>query len=424
MTGQKPTFLIVGGGLAGAKAAETLREEGFDGSVVLVGSERQRPYERPPLSKEYLRGESSREELYVHAEASYEEHGIELRVGETAIRLDTERRQVELDGGEELPFDRLLIATGAEPRKLDIPGAELDGVHYLRSADSSDAIRARLEEGGKVVVVGAGWIGSEVAASARQRGLEVTMIDPGSVPLERVMGPEVGGIYRDIHVERGVELILGTGVEAFEGQTRVERVRTSGGQTIDCDFVVVGIGVAPLTDFAASAGIAIDNGIAVDQKLQTSALGVFAAGDVARHDHPALGPLRVEHWANALHQGPVAARNMLGQDIPYDRVPYFFSDQYDVGMEYSGYATSWDKVVFRGDPAKREFIAFWLKEERLLAAMNVNVWEVADSLQSLIRGGARVDPKALEDPDVSLERLAAELAGAGEPGVNVGGDPG
>jgi 3-phenylpropionate/trans-cinnamate dioxygenase ferredoxin reductase subunit len=264
MTEQKPTFLIVGGGLAGAKAAETLREEGFDGRVVLIGSERERPYERPPLSKDYLRGETSRDGLYVHAESFYEEHGIELRVGETAIGLDAERRQVELDGGEQLSFDRLLIATGAEPRKLDIPGATLDGVHCLRSADGSDAIRARLEQGGKVVVVGAGWIGSEVAASARMRGLEVTMIDPGSVPLERVMGPEVGGIYRDIHLERGVELILGTGVEAFEGGTRVERVRTSGGQTLDCDFVVVGIGVVPLTDLAASAGIMVDNGISVD----------------------------------------------------------------------------------------------------------------------------------------------------------------
>jgi 3-phenylpropionate/trans-cinnamate dioxygenase ferredoxin reductase component len=414
MTEQKPTFLIVGGGLAGAKAAETLREEGFDGRVVLIGSERERPYERPPLSKDYLRGETSRDELYVHAESSYEEHGIELRVGETAIRLDAGRRQVELEGGEQLSFDRLLIATGAEPRKLNVPGAELDGVHYLRSADSSDAIRARLDQGGKVVVVGAGWIGSEVAASARQRGLEVTMIDPGSVPLERVMGPEVGGIYRDIHLEHGVELILGTGVEAFEGETRVERVRTAGGQTIDCDFVVVGIGVVPLTDLAASAGLTIDNGISVDQNLQTSAEGVYAAGDVARQDHPALGPLRVEHWANALHQGPAAARNMLGRDVPYDRVPYFFSDQYDVGMEYSGYASSWDKVVFRGDTVAREFIAFWLKDNRLLAAMNVNVWDVAESFQSLIRGGARVDAKALEDPDISLERLAAEVAGAGE----------
>jgi 3-phenylpropionate/trans-cinnamate dioxygenase ferredoxin reductase subunit len=411
MTEQKPTFLIVGGGLAGAKAAETLREEGFDGRVVLIGSERERPYERPPLSKDYLRGASSREELYVHAESSYEEHGIELRVGETAIRLDAERRQVELDGGEEVAFDRLLITTGAEPRKLDIRGAELDGVHYLRSADSSDAIRARLHQGGKVVVVGAGWIGSEVAASARQRGLEVTMIDPGSVPLERVLGPEVGGIYRDIHLERGVELILGTGVEAFEGATRVERVRTADGQTIDCDFVVVGIGVVPLTDLAASAGIAIDNGISVDRNLQTSAEGIYAAGDVARHDHPALGPLRVEHWANALHQGPAAARNMLGRDLPYDRVPYFFSDQYDVGMEYSGYATSWDKVVFRGDTVARQFIAFWLKDNRLLAAMNVNVWDVAESFQSLIAAGARVDAQALEDPEVSIEQLAAELAG-------------
>jgi 3-phenylpropionate/trans-cinnamate dioxygenase ferredoxin reductase subunit len=405
--GNQRTFVIVGASLTGAKAAETLREEGFDGRVVLVGAETERPYERPPLSKDYLRGEAGRDAIFVHEGSYYDEHDIELRLGETAVALDAAGREVELAGGERLPFDRLLIATGAEPRTLSIPGAELDGVHYLRSVESSDAIRRRIDRGGSVVVVGAGWIGAETAASARQRGLDVTVIEPMSVPLERVLGPEVGAIYRDIHADHGVEMLLGTGVEAFEGATAVERVRTSDGRTIDCDFVIVGIGVAPRTDLGSTAGLTIEDGIVVDANLRTSAQDVFAAGDVARHDHPLHGPIRVEHWANALHQGPAAALSMLDRDVPYDRVPYFFSDQYDVGMEYSGHAPSWDRVVFRGDTAAREFIAFWLEGDRVLAAMNVNVWDVVDPLQRLIRERIPVDDAALRDPDVALESLGA-----------------
>jgi 3-phenylpropionate/trans-cinnamate dioxygenase ferredoxin reductase subunit len=406
MTGPRRTFVIVGASLTGATAAATLREEGFDGRIVLVGAETERPYERPPLSKDYLRGESGRDELYVHEQFFYAEHEIELRLGETAVALDAREHALTLSGDERLAFDRLLLATGAEPRRLNVPGADLDGVHELRSVASSDAIRARLDRGGKVVVVGAGWIGSEAAASARQRGLEVTVIEPASVPLERVLGTEVGAIYRDVHADHGVELLLGTGVEAFEGDGAVERVRTSSGRAVDCDFVIVGVGVAPRTQLAEGAGLAVENGVVVDGRLQTSAPDVFAAGDLARHDHPAYGPLRVEHWDNALHQGPAAARAMLGRDEPYDHVPYFFSDQYDVGMEYSGYAPRWDRVVFRGDPAGREFIAFWLQGDRLLAAMNVNVWDVSDALREVLAARVAVDDAALADPDVPLDRLA------------------
>jgi 3-phenylpropionate/trans-cinnamate dioxygenase ferredoxin reductase subunit len=405
--GNDRTFVIVGASLCGAKAAETLREQGFDGRLALVGAETERPYERPPLSKEYLRGEAGRDAIFVHEGSFYDDQDIELRLGETAVGLDAAAHEVELAGGERLAFDRLLIATGAEPRTLGIPGADLDGVHYLRSVESSDAIRRRIDRGGAVVVVGAGWIGSEAAASARQRGLDVTVVEPMSVPLERVLGPEVGAIYRDIHADHGVELLLGTGVEAFEGTGGVERVRTSDGRTIDCDFVVVGIGVAPRTELGERAGLTIDDGIVVDANLRTSAPDVFAAGDVARHHHPIHGPIRVEHWANALHQGPAAAVCMLDRDEPYDRVPYFFSDQYDVGMEYSGHAPSWDRVVFRGDTAAREFIAFWLEGDRVVAAMNVNVWDVVDPLQRLIRERIRVDDAALRDPDVALERIGA-----------------
>jgi 3-phenylpropionate/trans-cinnamate dioxygenase ferredoxin reductase component len=401
------TFVIVGASLAGAKAAETLRQEGFDGRLVLVGAENERPYERPPLSKDYLRGEVGREKVYVHDEDFYGEHEIDLRLGRTAESLDTSSGELELDGGERLRYDRLLLTTGAEPRRLSIPGAELDGVLYLRSVQDSDALRARLDRGGAVVVVGAGWIGAEVAASARQRGLEVTVLDPLSVPLERVMGAEVGAIYRDIHTDHGTQMLMGTGVEAFEGHRAVERVRTSDGRELECDLVVVGVGVQSRVGLAAKAGIAVDNGILVDEHLQTSLPGVFAAGDVANAHHPFYGErIRIEHWANALNQGPAAAHSMLDQSAAYARLPYFFSDQYDVGMEYTGFARSWDRVVFRGDPATREFVAFWLVDDRVVAGMNVNVWEVTDPIKRLISERVAVDERRLSDPDVPLEELA------------------
>jgi 3-phenylpropionate/trans-cinnamate dioxygenase ferredoxin reductase component len=407
------TFLIVGASLAGAKAAETLRAEGFDERVILIGAEEERPYERPPLSKDYLRGEVDRETVYVHPEGFYAEHDIELRLGRTAVSLNTAARELALDDGERLRYDRLLLTIGAEPRRLSIPGGELDDVLYLRSVADCDALRERLDRGGRVVVIGAGWIGAEVAASARQRGLEVTVIDPLTVPLERVLGTEVGAVYRDLHLDHGVRMLHGTGVEAFDGGTRVERVRTTDGRELDCDFVVVGVGVQPRTALAAQAGLAVDNGILVDEHLQTGTPGVFVAGDAANAHHPFYGErIRVEHWANALHQGPVAARAMLGEPDLYDRLPYFFSDQYDVGMEYAGFARTWDRVVFRGDPATREFIAFWLVEDRVVAGMNANVWDVTDAIQRLIRERVAVDDRRLADPDVSLDDLVSADAGS------------
>jgi 3-phenylpropionate/trans-cinnamate dioxygenase ferredoxin reductase subunit len=402
------TYVIAGASLAGAKAAETLRAEGFDGRLVLVGAEEERPYERPPLSKEYLRGEAGREKVYVHEEGFYEEHEIELLLGRRALALDLSGSELALDGGDRLRYDKLLLATGAEPRRLSVPGAELDGVLYLRSVGDSDALRERLDRGGTVVVVGAGWIGAEVAASARQRGLDVTVLDPLAVPLERVLGAEVGAIYRDIHADHGTRVLMGTGVEAFEGGTAVERVRTSDGSELECDFVVVGVGVEPRTELAAQAGLTLDNGIAVDERLRTSSPAVFAAGDVANAQHPFYGErIRVEHWANALNQGPAAARSMLGGDAVYDRLPYFFSDQYDVGMEYSGFARAWDRVVIRGDPTSREFIAFYMLGDLVVAGMNVNVWDVTDPIQRLIRERVSVDDRRLADTDIPLTELAA-----------------
>jgi 3-phenylpropionate/trans-cinnamate dioxygenase ferredoxin reductase subunit len=400
------TFVIVGAALAGAKAAETLRTEGFEGRVILIGDEDVIPYERPPLSKDYLRGEVGPEKAQVHEQSYYPEHEIDLRLGTRVTAIDPGAGQVALGDGDQLGFDRLLLAPGAAPRRLDIAGSDLEGIYYLRTMADCDRLRARLDAGGHVAVIGAGWIGAEVAASARQRGLEVTLIAPESVPLERVLGVEVGAIYRDIHADHGVRLRMGTGVEAFEGAGSVERIRATGGDPVDCDFVVVGVGVTPRVELAKNAGLSQDDGILVDASLQTSAPNVWAAGDAARAEHPLLGhSIRVEHWANALEQGPAAARSMLGQRVSYDRVPYFFSDQYDVGMEYCGYPVPWDRVVFRGDPGTREFIVFWIADDRVVAAMNVNVWDVNESLQELVRRGRPVDEARLRDTEVGVEEL-------------------
>jgi 3-phenylpropionate/trans-cinnamate dioxygenase ferredoxin reductase subunit len=402
-----PTFVIVGAGMAGGKAVETLREEGFDGRVVLLGAEAERPYERPPLSKDYLRGEAERGTVYLQEDAGwYEENAVELRTSTAVESLDVAARAVVLAGGERIDYDALLLATGAEPKRPPIPGADLGGVHVLRTLEDSDGLRAVLDAGGRLVVVGGGWIGCEVAASARQRGMDVALVEPQSVPLEGVLGPELGAFYRDVHADHGVALHLGSGVEAIEGDGRAERVRTSDGSVLDADAVVIGVGVAPRTRLAEGV-LDVENGILVDASLRASADGVFAAGDIANHDHPLLGRLRVEHWANALEQGPSAARAMLGQDAVYDRVPYFFSDQYDVGMEYAGHSRPGDDVVFRGDLAGREFIAFWLRDGRVTAGMNVNVWDVNEHLQALVRSGATVDPGRLRDPDVPLDELAS-----------------
>jgi 3-phenylpropionate/trans-cinnamate dioxygenase ferredoxin reductase subunit len=410
MSSPSSTFVIVGAGMAGGKAAETLREEGFDGRIVLVGAEPHRPYERPPLSKDYLRGEGGMAWLQ-EDESWYAQNDIDLRASTAAESIDVSASEVVLSGGERLAYDRLLLTTGAEPRRLPLPGADLDGVHLLRTVEDSDTLRATIEAGGKLVVIGAGWIGCEVAASARQKGMDVTVVEPLDLPLLRVLGPELGGFYRDVHSGHGVEVLLGTGVEAIEGSGRAERVRTSDGKTVDCSAVIVGIGVAPRTELADGA-LRVDNGILVDERLQTSAQGVFAAGDVANATHPVFDQrVRVEHWANALEQGPAAARAMLGRDVRYDKVPYFFSDQYDVGMEYAGlHDPGSDELVVRGDMAGGEFIAFWLRGARLMAGMNVNVWDVSDAIQELVRSGATVDRARLTDPGVPVEEVSSSRA--------------
>lgn len=400
------TFIIVGASLAGAKAAETLRAEGFDGRVVLVGEEPVRPYERPPLSKAYLRGEVSFDAAAVHPASYYQEQDIELLTSTTATAIDPTAKVVTLDPGGPLPYDRLLLSTGAAPRTLSLPGSNLAGIHYLRTVESCDALRTALALAEKVVVVGGGWIGSEVAASARQLGKDVAMIEAAQVPLERVLGTEVGAIFRDLHADHGVELHLGVGVEAFRGTGSADEVLLADGTAVAGDLFVVGVGVIPRTELAGAAGLDIDNGIVVDEHLATSHPSIWAAGDVAHAFHPVFGTrIRLEHWSSALNQGPAAARNMLDQPVAYDNIPYFFSDQYDLGMEYSGYAPGWDTVVFRGDRAQREFIAFWLAEGRVVAGMNVNIWDVADPIAALVRSKRTVDVRQLEDPAVDLATL-------------------
>jgi len=397
------TFVIVGGGLAAAKAAEALRDEGFDGRVVLLGEEDVPPYERPPLSKDFLRGEAGRDAIWAEEEGWYDAHDVELRMSTKVSELALASSEVVLDGGERIGFDQLLLATGSSPKRLPIPGADLDHVRVLRTVHDSDRLRDALTPGARVVVIGAGWIGCEVAASAKQRGAEVTMVAPENVPLERVLGPEVGAIYREVHASHGVELVLGTGVEAIDSSG----VTTSAGATLPADLVVVGVGVAPRVELAEAAGLDVDDGVLTDDRLRTSAPNVFAAGDIARAQHPILGErIRVEHWGTALEQGAAAARNMLGRDLAYERIPYFFSDQFDTGMEYAGYAPSYDRVVFRGDSSSGEFIAFWLRGERVAAGMNFNVWDVNEDIQALIRSGRTVDDDALRDPDVALSGLA------------------
>ncbi len=411
------TFVIVGAGLAGAKAAETLRSEGFDGRVVLVGEESRRPYERPKLSKEYLRGEVSAAKLYVHDEGFYAAHRIELMTDTKVRSLDPGAHEITLARGGRMSYSRLLLTTGAAPRRLPLPGANLPGVAYLRAIGDADDLRAAIAAASRVVVVGAGWIGSEVAASARQLGAEVAVVAPEPVPLARVLGPEVGGIYRDLHLGHGVDLHLSTEIEAIVGDKAARGVRTTDGVVIEGDLVIVGVGATPRVELAEDAGLRVENGIVVDEFLATSAPDVFAAGDVAATWNTRYGRrIRMEHWANALNQGPVAARNMLGQHTAYERLPYFYSDQYDLGMEYNGHAAEWDHVVVRGDRTRREFLAFWLKDGRVLAAMNANIWDQGDDIKALIQSGPRLEPERLADPSVPLgDLLATAVASTDEP---------
>jgi 3-phenylpropionate/trans-cinnamate dioxygenase ferredoxin reductase subunit len=391
------TSVIIGGGLAGAKAAETLRAEGFDGRIVLATEEDQLPYERPPLSKTYLAGTSAVADAQVHDAAFYAQHDVEVLTGTRAEAIDPAARRVRL-AGVELPYDRLLLATGARPRRPPIAGADGERVHTLRSLADADALRAAIGEHGRLIVVGAGWIGCEVAATARGLGAEVTMLEQAGAPLERVLGAELGRFFAEVHRSHGVEVLTSAGVAAIEDAGR--RVRLTDGRTIECDAVLLGVGVSPATQLAEAAGLEVDDGIVADELLRASAPDVFVAGDVASVPHPRYGRrVRVEHWDNAAAQGAAAARSMLGKGEPYTRLPYFFSDQYELGLEYVGLHDAGDELVIRGALDDGHFQAVWVAPDgRPTAAMHVDEWDAIGDLRALVERGATVDVAQLRDP--------------------------
>ena len=412
----RPTHVLVGGGLAAAKAAEAARAAGFDGRLVLVADEDALPYERPELSKGYLKGTTTRAKLDVHETGWYAEHDVEPLLGVTATGLDLAARTVALSDRRSLDWDRLLFATGASPRRLAVPGAERAGVHYLRTVDDADALEAALGHGGHVVVVGAGWIGLEVAAAARHYGALVTVLEAAPTPLHAVLGPELGEVFAQLHRGNGVDVRAGVGVRELTGDARVRAVVLDDGSALPADAVVVGIGVRPNTELAEQAGLPVDDGVLADETLRS--LGhpdVFAAGDVARFASPVYGAtMRVEHWANAANQGGHAGRALAGSSAAYTKVPYFWTDQFGLSMEYHGWVgpAGYDAVVLRGedegedDESMEQFIAFWLRDGRVRAAMNVNVWDQTDAIKALVRAQAAADPAALADPSTDLATIA------------------
>ncbi|WP_104083342.1 NAD(P)/FAD-dependent oxidoreductase [Cryobacterium sp. Y11] len=404
------SYVIVGAGLAGASAARTLRGEGFTGPIQLIGAEAHRPYIRPPLSKDYLSGSSDRDSVYVEPKDWYAEHDVDLILGTSVVRIDAARQLIHTAAGEDLAYNKLLLATGSSPRRLSIPGADLDGVRYLRTLDDSDMLRPLLAGGSlRLVLIGSGWIGMEVAATARTLGNDVTILERDPIPLANALGDELGQMFADLHEQNGVILRRSVSVDSVLGQDgRATAVKLSSGEVIPADLVLVGIGATPNVELADAARLTIDNGVSVDASLRTSDPAIYAAGDVANAYHPvAKLRLRSEHWANALNGGKAAARSMLGQKVSFDDIPYFYTDQFDVGMEYSGFGplARGADVVYRGDRAGREFIAFWVAGGKVVAGMNVNVWDVNEAVQGIIRRGNQVDRARLTDTDVPLESL-------------------
>ena len=407
---RRPSFVIVGAGLAGAKTAEALRDIGFDGNITLIGSEAHRPYERPPLSKDYLQGNATVDKLFVHSEAWYAEHQIDLRLTTTASAVDRHAHHVVTSTGDRVRYDKLLLATGSSPRRLTVPGADRDNVLYLRTIEDSDRIKRALTPGVRVVLIGAGWIGLETAAAARAAGADVTVLENAELPLLRVLGSRIAHVFANLHRDHGVDLRCAVTVDGIRPRAdgSAAAVELADGTEVPADLVIVGIGATPNVELASASGLHTDDGIVVDQQLRTSDPDVHAAGDIANAYHPFLGRhVRVEHWANALHQPAVAASAMTGRESAYERLPYFYTDQYDLGMEYTGYVEPDDKadVVIRGDLGAREFIAFWLRDRRILAGMNVNIWDVTATIKQLVQSEQQIDIDRLADPDVPLERL-------------------
>jgi 3-phenylpropionate/trans-cinnamate dioxygenase ferredoxin reductase subunit len=404
---RRPPYVIVGASLTGGAAATALRQGGFEGRIVMIGAEPHLPYERPPLSKEYLRGEATAERALLHPESWYSDNGIETMLSTRAIRIDEEGKVVHLEGGDGVPYDRVLVASGGRNRKLSVPGGELGGIHDLRTIEDADRLRAEAVRGRRAVVVGAGFIGCEVAASLRNLGVDVEVVEIFEVPLYRALGLEIGRIFEGIHRDNGIRFHFGETVERFEGKGRVEGVVTDKGTRIGCDFAVVGVGIQPNTEVAEGSGVELDNGIVVDELCRTNVEGIFAAGDVANHFHPLWGRrMRVEHWDNALKQGGAAARNMLGQDTIFDDPHWFWSDQYEYNLQFMGFAPEWDELVIRGSLEERDFAGFYLHDGVVRAAVALNRGKDVRRSAGMIRARARVDPAALRDEDVDLRKLA------------------
>jgi len=398
--------------MSGGVAAKTLREEGYSSRLVLLGNEPGVPFGRPPLSKTYLRGEEDLSGWLVKPAQWFEKNDVEL-VRATAVSLDTRERRIELHTGEIIPYGRLLIATGGRNRRLLIPGADLAGVHQLRTAGDCDAIKAVAQKGGLALVVGMGFIGSEVAASLRQMGLTVTAVLPGNAPFDSVLGPEMGELFAGIHRDAGVELIAHDEVVRFEGTQRVEHAVTKRGRRLDCDFAIVAVGIEPNVDILQGTDVALDNGVLVDARCSTNVPDIFAAGDVANHLHPLFGRVRVEHYNNAEKQGAAAARSMLGALDEYRYLHTFWSDQYEHKLEYVGHVRKWDQFVVRGSSAERRLIGFYLQAGSLRAAVGLNrggdpeLDEGGEMAKAgrLIARGARPAPAALADEDQDLGLL-------------------
>ncbi|MGV0645388.1 NAD(P)/FAD-dependent oxidoreductase [Mycolicibacterium sp. XJ879] len=393
------TIVIVGGGLAAAKAAEALRDKDFDGHIVLFTAEEQLPYERPPLSKDYLAGKKSLNDFTVAPAPWYRDHHIELQLGTEVTGIDTAAHTVSLPDGDPVRYDKLLLATGSRPRKPPIPGADSAGVHYLRTIDDADALKSALGDGVSLAIVGAGWIGLEVAAVAREHGAAVTVVETASAPLQAALGRELGEVFAHLHREHDVDLRLSTTVEEITvADGAATGLKLSDGATVAADQVLIAVGAAPNIELAEAAGLAIaDGGVQVDPSLRTSDPDIYAVGDIAAAEHPLLGVrIRTEHWANALKQPAVAADAMIGRPAEYADLPYFFTDQYDLGMEYVGHAREYDRVAFRGDVAGREFTAFWFDaDSRVIAGMNVNIWEGLDDLKALIQSREPISPERI-----------------------------
>jgi 3-phenylpropionate/trans-cinnamate dioxygenase ferredoxin reductase subunit len=403
------TFVIVGGGLAGAKAVEALRDGDFDGQIILFAEEEHLPYERPPLSKEYLAGKQTLSEFTVHDSGWYRDHDVDLRLRTPATSLDAAAHTVGPPDGTAVHYDKLLLATGSASKRPPIPGSDAAGVHFLRTYDDASALNSVLTDGSSLAVVGAGWIGLEVAAGARQRGVNVTVVETAKQPLVAALGETIGEVFANLHREHGVDLRLQTQVqEITTADGKATGLKTRDGSTVAADAVLVAVGAKPNVELAQQGGLSMgDGGVLVDASLRTSDPDIYAVGDIAAAEHPLFGGrIRTEHWANALKQPAVAAAGMLGKPGEYAELPYFFTDQYDLGMEYAGHAPDFARVVLRGDVAGREFVAFWLdRDNRVLAGMNVNIWDVLDDVKALIRSRTPVDADKLADPKSPLAGL-------------------